>query len=415
MLIKHAARTLSLAGGPPSRRFLPPAALATYQYHHHHRRQLATATAPAPAPLRASQLQKQITQKPKSRPPNDKLLFGHTFSDHMLTVEWDAKKGWHAPQIKPYGNLSLDPAAKVFHYGLECFEGMKAYKDAQGKIRLFRPDMNMARLNKSCARLTLPTFDSKELLACIKELLRVDQAWIPSEHGYSLYLRPTAIATEESLGVGESSRALLFVIASPVGPYYKTGLKAVSLSATRDYVRAWPGGTGDAKIGGNYAPGIRPQIEVAEKGHQQNLWLFGDEGFVTEVGTMNFFLFWKTPSGERELVTPPLDGTILPGVTRDSILSLTRSWGEFTVSERAVTMREIATACDEGRVLEAFGAGTAAIVSPIRNVWFEGRDVEIPLDPKDKTKQGGPLATRLKKVIEGIQYGEVESEWSVVV
>ncbi|KAJ3146169.1 branched-chain-amino-acid aminotransferase [Geranomyces michiganensis] len=387
----------------------PPAA----RHHHRNHRQLSTAA--TAAPLRASALTKTLTKSPKSRPPNDKLQFGHTFSDHMLTVEWDAAKGWHAPEIKPYGNLSLDPAAKVFHYGLECFEGMKAYKDAQGKIRLFRPDMNMARLNKSCARLTLPTFDGAELLKCIKEFLRVDQKWIPSEHGYSLYLRPTAIATEESLGVGESNRALLFVIASPVGPYYKTGLKAVSLSATRDYVRAWPGGTGDAKIGGNYAPGIRPQIEVAERGHQQNLWLFGDEGFVTEVGTMNFFLFWTNPQGTRELITPPLDGTILPGVTRDSILSLTRSWGEFTVSERPITMREIAKACDEGRVHEAFGAGTAAIVSPIRNVFFEGRDVAIPLDPSDKTKQGGPLATRLKKVIEGIQYGEVESEWSVVV
>ncbi|KAJ3050216.1 branched-chain-amino-acid aminotransferase, partial [Quaeritorhiza haematococci] len=280
---------------------------------------------------------------------------------------------------------------------------------------MFRPDMNMNRLHRSCKRLTLPTFDREELLECIKELLRVDEKWIPGERGYSLYLRPTVIATQESLGVGPSNKALLFVICSPVGPYYKTGFSAVSLYATKKYVRAWPGGTGDAKLGANYAAGIRPQIEVAKDGYQQILWLFGKEDLVTEVGTMNFFCYWINESGQKELLTPPLDGTILPGVTRDSILSLAKQWGEFTVSERPISMPQIEAAAKEGRLLELFGAGTAAIVSPIKKIHYDGRDVNVPLDPSDPKAQAGPLARRFADIIMGIQYGEVPHKWSVVV
>ncbi|TPX62115.1 branched-chain-amino-acid transaminase [Powellomyces hirtus] len=375
----------------------------------------AAASASAPAPLQRSQLVTTLTKTPKKKLPNNELVFGRTFSDHMLIIEWDAEQGWHAPEIKPYGKLHLDPSAVVFHYALECFEGMKAYKDKNGTIRMFRPDLNMARLNKSCARLTLPTFAAGELLELIKEFLRVDSNWIPTERGYSLYLRPTVIATQESLGVGASNRALMYVIASPVGPYYKTGFNAVSLFATRDYVRAWPGGTGDAKVGGNYAPGIRPQIEVAREGYQQNLWLFGDEGYVTEVGTMNFFMFWTNEEGELELLTPPLDGTILPGVTRSSILALARQWGEFKVSEKSVTMDRISRAVKEGRVHEIFGTGTAAIVAPIKKIRIDEKDLIIPLDKSDPTSQAGPLTARIKNTIEAIQYGEMEHEWSVVV
>jgi branched-chain amino acid aminotransferase len=179
---------------------------------------------------------------------------------------------------------------------------------------MFRPNMNMARLQRSMHRLTLPSFNQLEMQECIKELLRVDQEWIPTEAGYSLYIRPTAIATQRSLGVGPSDSALLYCIASPVGPYYKTGFSAVSLYATRDYVRAWPGGTGDSKLGANYAPGILPQIDVAKLGYQQILWMFGKEDYATEVGTMNFFCYWVNDKGEKELLTPPLDGTILPGL-----------------------------------------------------------------------------------------------------
>ncbi|ORY53858.1 aminotransferase [Rhizoclosmatium globosum] len=263
--------------------------------------------------------------------------------------------------------------------------------------------MNMNRLLRSCQRLALPEFDKAQLLESIKKLLLVDERWIPSE-------RDT-----ESLGVGPSNQAKIFVINCPVGPYYKTGFAAVSLAATSNYVRAWPGGTGDAKVGGNYAPGIRPQVEVAQKGYAQNLWLFGEEDFLTEVGTMNLFVFWKNAEGELELVTPPLDGTILPGVTRDSILTLAKQWGEFKVSEKKVTMPQLVEALKEKRVVEMFGAGTAAIVSPIKNIFYKGTDWAIPLDPKDPSSQAGALTKRFADTIMGIQYGEIPHEWSVVV
>lgn len=210
-------------------------------------------------------------------------------------------------------------------------------------------------------------------MECLKELIRVEERWIPSERGFSLYIRPTFIATQQSLGVGASSRALLFVICSPVGPYYKTGFNAVSLIADPQFIRAWPGGVGNYKIGGNYAPGILPQINAAKQNFQQNLWLFPDgkgDHFITEVGTMNCCVYWVNEKGERELVTPPLDSTILPGVTRDSILSLARTWNEFKVREAPVLMSELIRASKEGRLLEMFGCGTACIVAPIKQIRF---------------------------------------------
>ncbi|KAG5461372.1 MAG: aminotransferase [Olpidium bornovanus] len=342
----------------------------------------------------------------------------------MVTAEWSADVGWGVPMLKPYQKIELEPSAVVFHYGFEVGPGprMKAYKDKAGNIRLFRPDMNMARMNRSAARIALPVrvdfrpklrsfasaktcsmFDGKELIECIKELVRTDSRWVPAERGYSLYLRPTLIGTQESLGVGPTNRALLFVIACPVGPYYKTGFAAVSLLATIANVRAWPGGTGDTKIGGNYAPCVRPQVNAMAKGYQQNLWLFGPEHEVTEVGTMNAFVFWTNRDGQRELVTPPLDGSILPGITRDSILALAREWNEFKVSERKFTMKDIKAAAAEGRLIEMFGAGTACIVSPIKTINYLGVDMSIPLDPKDPNSQAGPLAKRFNDTLLGIQ------------
>lgn len=241
------------------------------------------------------------------------------------------------------------------------------------------------------------------------------------------------IGTQESLGVSASDRALLFVIGCPVGPYYKTGFAAVKLKATTEYVRAWPRGTGDAKIGGNYAPGLLPQLLAARQGYQQNLWLFGgnvylserkttklitissDDHQLTEVGAMNLFILWKNEQNELELITPPLDGAILPGVTRDSILSLARSWNEFKVTEGKVTMPQLRDAVKAGRVLEMFGAGTACIVSPIKVIEYLGEDLQIPLDPKDPNSQAGPYTKRFNDAIMDIQYGEVEHPWSVVI
>lgn len=367
------------------------------------------------APFKASNLSKTLSKTLKPLVPNKELVFGKSFSDHMLVCEWTAEKGWGRPALKPYENLSLEPSAVVFHYGFECFEGLKAYRDKAGKIRMFRPDMNMSRLNRSAKRISLPSFDGNELTECIKELLRTDARWIPNERGYSYYLRPTLIGTQTTLGVGPSDKALLFVIGCPVGPYYKTGFAAVSLLATTENVRAWPGGTGDAKVGGNYAPCVKPQTHAAAKGYQQNLWLFGPQHEITEVGTMNAFIFWISKEGKRELVTPPLDGSILPGVTRDSILKLAREWKEFDVSERVVTMRELKGAQKDGRLLEMFGAGTAAIVSPIKRINYLGEDIPIPLDPKNPDSQAGPIARRFNDTLLGIQYGEISHPWSVIV
>ncbi|KAI9499084.1 aminotransferase [Zychaea mexicana] len=369
----------------------------------------------AAAGLQASLLRVTKNESPKALVANKDLVFGRTFSDHMITAEWTEGKGWDAPAIRPYDKISLDPSAVVFHYASECFEGMKAYKDKQGKIRLFRPEMNMARMNRSTARIALPQFEGEELLKVIGEYLKVDDRWIPEGRGYSLYLRPTMIGTQESLGVAASNRALLFVIGSPVGPYYPTGFSAVKLKATTEYVRAWPRGTGDSKIGGNYAPGLLPQLLAAKKGYQQNLWLFGDDHQLTEVGAMNLFVLWKNEQNELELATPPLDGSILPGVTRDSILSLAREWNEFKVTERKMTMPELRDAVKDGRVVEMFGAGTACIVTPVKAVEYMGEDLNIPLDPNDSTSQAGPITKRINEAIMDIQYGEVEHPWSVVV
>jgi branched-chain amino acid aminotransferase len=333
----------------------------------------------------------------------------------MLSIEWTASEGWLAPRITPYQNLSLDPATCVFHYAFECFEGLKAYKDANGQIRLFRPDKNMQRLNKSSERIALPTFDGDSLIELIGKFVTLDERFIPTQRGYSLYLRPTMIGTQRTLGVGPPGSALLFVIASPVGPYYPTGFKAVSLEATDYAVRAWPGGVGDKKLGANYAPCIVPQMAAASRGFHQNLWLFGEEEYVTEVGTMNLFAAIKDKeTGQPELMTAPLDGTILEGVTRDSILTLARERlvpQGWKVSEKKFTMKELAEASEEGRMLEVFGAGTAAVVSPVRRISWKGLLVQCGLHDN---QEAGPIAQQMKDWIEGIQYGEEEHIWRYV-
>lgn len=270
----------------------------------------------------------------------------------------------------------------------------------------------MARMNQSSTRIALPGFNSEAMIELLKKFVALEERFIPEKRGYSLYLRPTMIGTQKTLGVGPPGSALLFVIASPVGPYYPTGFKAVSLEATASLVRAWPGGVGDKKLGANYAPCIRPQLEAASRGHQQNLWLFGEEGYVTEVGTMNLFTAWVNEDGQKELITAPLDGTILAGVTRDSILGIAREFlpkEGWTISERKYTIREVAKAAQEGRLLEAFGAGTAAVVSPIKNISWDGQEIAVPLQ---EGKEAGPLAERFWKWMEERQYGDVDTPWS---
>lgn len=331
----------------------------------------------------------------------------------MLSIEWNASSGWLAPRITPYQNLSLDPATCVFHYAFECFEGLKAYKNSEGAVTLFRPDKNMARINRSAERIALPKAGGQGLIELIAKFAAMEQRFIPAERGYSLYLRPTLIGTQRTLGVGPPGSALLYVIASPVGPYYPTGFKAVSLEATSYAVRAWPGGVGDKKLGANYAPCVVPQIEAAKRGFHQNLWLFGEEELVTEVGTMNFFVVVKDKeSGRKELWTAPLDGTILEGVTRDSVIDLARERlvpEGWAVKEKHFTMTDLAEAADEGRLLEAFGTGTAAVVSPVRRIGWRGRDVDCGLR---EGEEAGDVTKRMKDWIEGIQYGDVDHPWS---
>ncbi|XP_028914582.1 branched-chain-amino-acid aminotransferase, cytosolic isoform X1 [Ornithorhynchus anatinus] len=347
----------------------------------------------------------------KEKPDPESLVFGTVFTDHMLTIEWSSDSGWEKPHIRPLENLSLHPGSSALHYAVELFEGLKAYRGVDEKIRLFRPKLNMDRMLRSAVRATLPEFDKEELLQCIVQLVKVDREWVPHSTAASLYIRPTLIGTEPSLGVKKPTKALLFVILCPVGPYFASGsFNPVSLWANPKYVRAWKGGTGDCKMGGNYGSSIFAQREALDYGCQQVLWLYGDDEQITEVGTMNLFLFWVNEDGEEELATPPLDGIILPGVTRQCILDLARRWGEFKVSERYLTMNDLIVALERNRVKEMFGCGTACIVCPVSEILYRGQTLHIP------TMDNGPeLTTRLLDQLTDIQYGREESDWTISV
>jgi len=360
-------------------------------------------------PLSSSRLeinQAGLTEM-KPKPPVDQLAFGKIFTDHMLTIDWTAERGWEAPKIEPFANFSVHPGAKVLHYAQELFEGMKAYRGVDGKIRLFRPMHNMARMNLTASRACLPAFDGHELVECIRKLVVVDQEWVPHDTSSSLYIRPTMIGTEPTLGVAPAGEARLFVLLCPVGPYYSTGFKPVNLLADPQYVRAWPGGCGYTKMGSNYAPTLWTQKIAEQHGCHQCLWLFGADHEITEVGAMNLFILLDLPDGSRELVTPPLStGVILPGVTRRSIIEMTSTWPGLTVSERKITMGEVMAAQSEGRLVEMFGAGTAAVVSPVGGLHYNGELHPIP------TPQDG-LAVKILDAMQDIYYGRVASPWAL--
>jgi len=372
--------------------------------------------------IEASRLQVTRNTNPRTPPPSSSLVFGRTFTDHMLTIPWSVLSGWGAPHIQPYGPLQLEPSSTVLHYAQTLFEGMKAYRDENGKVTLFRPDMNMKRMNNSARRITLPTFNGDALLELIKRLIRIDKHWIPEEPGHSLYIRPTLIGTQKAIGVGPPNEALLFVICCPVGPYYPDGFKPVALYGTTEYTRAAPGGTGAYKLGVNYAPCVLPQKAAAARGYVQNLWLQGPEHYLTEVGTMNMFIVFTRKDGAIELVTPPLDGMILPGVTRDSVLALARDHvsgvkrlphlpENLVVSERPVTMKEVKAASQSGELVELFGAGTAAVISPVNRIGYLGEDVHIPTGQDGM----GPVSRPIWTELVGRQMGLIASDWSVPV
>ncbi|VBB30070.1 unnamed protein product [Acanthocheilonema viteae] len=332
-------------------------------------------------------------------------------------IEWTEKKGWSRPLICPLHDLVVHPAAKVLHYAVELFEGMKAYRCDDNKIILFRPEKNMERMYRSAARAALPTFDKNELKKLICELVNIDADWVPTSPG-SLYIRPTIIATEPTLGVSYSQQALLFVLTGPVGQYFPTGFKPISLYADPTYCRSFPGGVGQYKMGCNYAPTILISKIAASKNCQQVLWLYGEEEWITEIGAMNIFMYWKNEQGDDELVTAPLcDGIILPGVTRDTILHLGRQMNDIKVTERYVQVGEIRRAIKEGRMYEMFGTGTACVVCPVDRILYENPSTGNCEEMVIPTMTHEPnLMQKFHQTIIDIQYGKIKMpEWTMEV
>lgn len=344
------------------------------------------------------------TTNPEEKPQMENLPFGKYFSDHMFMMNYDEGKGWHDPRIVPYAPLELDPSAMVFHYAQEVFEGLKAYKDKQGHVRLFRPDKNFARLNVSNERLAIPQIDEELCLEGLKQLVELDRDWIPEQAGASLYIRPFIIATDPYLGVRPSESYLFLIICSPSGLYYPEGLAPVKIYVEDSYVRAVRGGTGFTKTGGNYAGSIRAQVIAHEKGYSQVLWLDGvEQKYIEEVGSMN--IFFKI---DGEVVTPALNGSILSGITRMSTIELLKKWG-IPVSEKRISIQEVADAYDAGKLEECFGTGTAAIISPVGELRWEDKVMHI------NNNQIGEVTQRIFNAITDIQTGDAEDEMNWVV
>ncbi|WP_305044473.1 branched-chain amino acid aminotransferase [Geoalkalibacter sp.] len=337
-----------------------------------------------------------LTQ-PKARPRDENTLaFGKTFSDRMFVMEYTAGRGWHSARIQPYGPFSLDPAAAVLHYAQEIFEGLKAFRRQDGGIVLFRPKDNIQRFNRSAERMCMPRVDEAFFLRALKELVRLEADWVPRSEGTSLYIRPTMIATDPYLGVRPSDTYLCYVILSPVAAYYKGGFSPVKIWIADEFVRSAPGGTGEAKTGGNYAASLRASMEAAKLGFDQVLWLDAvHRKYVEEVGSMNICFYL-----DGKVVTSPLKGTILDGITRRSVLTLIRDLG-IEVEERALSVDEILEGAASGRLREAFGTGTAAVVSPVGQFTYRGRNVQVG------DGQVGELTLKLYDTLTGIQYGRL--------
>lgn len=334
----------------------------------------------------------------------NKLVFGEMYTDYMFTMRYLPEKGWHDAQIKPYENISLNPASLIFHYGQEIFEGMKAYLSPEGEPLLFRPDENFKRMSSSAERLKMPKLDEKLALDGLCELLKLEKNWIPTLEGTSLYIRPTMIAVDPYLGLKPSQEYLFFIIMSPVGAYYATGFNPVKIYVETKYVRAVPGGTGDVKAGGNYAASLLASSAAKDKGYSQVLWLDGIERkYIEEVGAMNIFFRFNDA-----VVTPELSGSILPGITRKSIIQLLKDEG-YTVEERHLSIEEVYDRAKKGELLEAFGTGTAAVVSPVGILSWNDEVIEIN---ENKT---GELTLKMFKHLTGIQTGQVKDKygWSL--
>ena len=346
------------------------------------------------------------TTSKKDKPKDKDLAFGNVFTDHMFVADFQEEKGWYDPRVEPYAPFPLDPATAVLHYGQSLFEGLKAFRGRDGKIRLFRPDKHVARLNRTAERMCIPPLDPDLILRSWTTLVDVDRDWAPSSVGTSLYIRPTIIASEPFLGVRPAKEYLYYVIVSPVGPYYPEGLAPTRIKVIENYVRAVAGGLGEAKTSANYAASLYAAEEAKHEGFTQVLWLDGVEHrWIEEVGTSNIML-----KIADEVITPPLGGTILAGVTRDTALALLKSWG-VRVSERRITIDEVVTAADKGTLQEVWATGTAAVISPVGELAYKGRRIVV--------NQGkiGATAQKLYDTIVAIQYGEAPDPhgWTRVV
>jgi branched-chain amino acid aminotransferase len=342
----------------------------------------------------------------KDKPKAKDLSFGTVFTDHMFLADFEEEKGWYDPRVEPYGPLSLDPATAVLHYGQSLFEGLKAFRGKDGTIRLFRPQKHVERLNRTAERMTIPPLDPDLVFRSWTTLVDVDRDWVPSSVGTSLYIRPTIIASEPFLGVRPARRYLYYVILSPVGPYYPEGLAPTRIKVIDTYVRAVAGGLGDAKTAANYAASLYAAEEAKHEGFTQVLWLDGvHHKYIEEVGTSNIML----KIGD-EVVTPPLGGTILAGVTRDSALALMRGWG-MRVAERPITIDEVVEAAANGRLQEVWATGTAAVISPVGELAYKGRRLVV------NEGRIGPVAQKLYDTIVAIQYGEAPDPhgWTLTV
>ena len=338
----------------------------------------------------------------KPKPDESNLGFGTIFTDHMFNMDYSPEKGWHNPRIEPYGPLDMDPSIMVLHYGQGVFEGLKAYRTESGDVQLFRPAQNFKRMNRSSKIICILEIDESFALEALKQLITVEKDWVPSVLGTSLYIRPTIIATDPYIGVRASFTYRFFIIMSPVGAYYAEGFNPVKILVTKEHVRAVRGGVGEAKTPGNYAASLYAGEKAHKEGYTQVLWLDGvEQKYIEEVGAMNIFFLI-----DDELITPMLSGSILPGITRDSVIALAKSW-DVKVSERRISIDEVMAANETGKLKEIFGSGTAAVISPVGELKYGEQVIQIG------DGSVGPMANKLFNYLQDIQYGNAKDlfEW----
>lgn len=343
----------------------------------------------------------ELAKTLKDKPTDEsKLGFGHIFTDHMFIMNYDTGEGWHDARIVPYQDISLSPAAMCLHYGQEVFEGLKAYRTAEGKIQLFRPEENFKRLNSSNKRMVIPEINEEECLEALTKLIEIEKDWVPHTDGAALYIRPFIFATDPYVGVRPADHYLFMIILSPSGAYYSTGLNPVKIYVENNYVRAVRGGTGFAKTAANYAISLAGQDEAHKQDYEQVLWLDGVERkYIEEVGSMNIFFVI-----DGEVITPELTGSVLPGITRKSAIEVCRKKG-YKVSERRITIQEVAQAYDNGKLDEVFGTGTAAVISPVGHLKWGDKVMEI------NDNKIGKISQMLYDTMTGIQWGKIPDEF----